>query len=301
MVLALATFAFLKSSTDSVSVRFAFFGCNRVEKEDIVTYPSSANEPQLLQNLRDVRSLTNPPQYLFLAGDIVMGYANDKGEVLRDQLDRWNRVVRRVPLPQTTLVPFPGNHEMNRKDGDVKLSSRHTIPVWNEWYRRSGYPLFGENGPSNTPEAQEDQRILSYSFDRENVHFVVLNTDSLTTRADSKTKETTIGWVPTEWVKQDLASAQSNPKTTSIFVLGHRNLLDPSEGKGDAPIDAEAGKQLEKMFGETSKFRGYLCAHVHAWDIKRFGSGHAFQVIAGNGGSRLEKDWAPAGGHILWL
>jgi hypothetical protein len=299
MLAALAAFFLGQPQTDPVSVRFAFFGCNRVDKEDLSRYASSANEPQLLQNLKDVKSLPNPPDYLFLTGDIVMGYANDHGQVLRKQLTAWNAVVKQVPFEKTQLIPMPGNHEMNRKEGELKLSSTHTIKVWNEWYRLSGYPVLSTNGPKDTDEALQDQSNLSYSFDRENVHFVVLNTDSLTALKDPKSGTGRIGWVPLEWIKKDLAEAEANSKITSVFLLGHRNLLDPADSVGDAPIDPEVGKKLTALLESTSKFRGFLCAHVHSWDLKPFSSKTGYQVIAGNGGSRLEKNWNPSTGQYF--
>ena len=50
----------------------------------------------------------------------------------------------------------------------------------------------------------------------------------------------------------------------------------------------------------TPKVRAYVCAHVHAFDIAPLGGqSKASQVILGNGGSKLEKDWDPEGGTFF--
>src|SRR5258706_10229330 len=71
-----------------VALTFAFFGCNRIEAKDWeetrTENPSSANLPQLRQNLADVAKLS--PDFLFFGGDVVMGYADDQGDVLRSQM-----------------------------------------------------------------------------------------------------------------------------------------------------------------------------------------------------------------------
>ncbi len=296
MILALSVCFAHSLFSPEPSVRFAFFGCNRVEKADIETYPSSANEPQLLQNLKDVAALSPRADFLFATGDIVMGYADDKGQVLKKQLGLWKAVADKVQLPkETRFIPMPGNHEMNRKAGDDKVSSEHTIAVWNDWYKASGYPIMSTNGPKNVAEAQQDQSILNYSFDYRNVHFVVLNTDSLTTEKDATTGKVKIGWVPVAWIQKDIEAAEQDDMVQAIFVLGHRNIIDPAESKGDAPIDPAAAEKVLQTFQASKKLRGYLCAHVHAWDLKGMGP-TSWQVIAGNGGSKLEKGWSPKTG-----
>ncbi|MGK4495529.1 hypothetical protein ACSLVN_27355, partial [Klebsiella pneumoniae] len=41
----------------------------------------------------------------------------------------------------------------------------------------------------------------------------------------------------------------------------------------------------------------YVCSHVHAFDVTPLAEdAPSWQVVLGNGGSKLEKDWDPEGG-----
>jgi hypothetical protein len=76
---------------DSIDLRFAFFGCNRIEKADWeatkAQNPSSANIPQLLQNFRDIQSMKPIPLLTFVGGDLVLGYADDDGSTFKLQMN----------------------------------------------------------------------------------------------------------------------------------------------------------------------------------------------------------------------
>jgi hypothetical protein len=50
---------------------------------------------------------------------------------------------------------------------------------------------------------------------------------------------------------------------------------------------------LESLLDQTTKVRGYFCAHAHLWDATRLpGPRGVYQVVAGNGGSPVESSWA---------
>lgn len=309
MITLLCSLLLASGKPDSVSLSFAFFGCNRIEKKDWEetrdANPSSANLPQLNRTFRDLAQMKRVPSLVFAGGDLVMNYIDDKGEVLWEQLKDWQRVFWNSPLAgKCILVPFPGNHEVNKKVGDMKLPNPLTLPVWNRWYAQSGFRQLGFNGPlgkaGNPDRVVGDQSRLNYSFDVHHVHFVVLNTDTTTSVLDPKTGKPTVGWIPAEWARKDIERAQRDPSVKAIFVTGHRNLVDGKTSKGDAPIAPAAGVKLLNALRVNKKVRAYVCAHVHAWDVVNLGgASKAWQVIAGNGGSKLESDWAPAGGTFF--
>ena len=117
----------------SVELTFAFFGCNRIDITDWEKTKaenlSTANIPQLRQNLTDIAMLA--PDYLFFGGDLVLGYADDRGETLRAQMSAWLSLVQTLPRAEKThYVAIAGNHELNRKVGEQKLSNPATNPVW---------------------------------------------------------------------------------------------------------------------------------------------------------------------------
>lgn len=309
-----ALLAFVPALTDSahaqqerkVAVTFAFFGCNRIDLKDWEKTrkenPSSANLPQLRQNLTDVAKLS--PDLLFFGGDLVMGYADDKGEVLRSQMAAWIDVIKKLPhTPRTQYVVMTGNHELNRKIGDTRLPNPPTDGVWTRLITSAGLVPYEAKGPTPLTSAEDhlvsDQRALSFSFDRGSVHFVVLNTDTRVTTQDVETGETKIGMIPVHWLNADLDAAEKNSKVKCVVVMGHRNVIDPENAKGDAPIDPECAVPMIESLKSHAKVRAYVCAHVHAFDITRIGNSGLQQVVFGNGGSKLEKGWDPKGGRTF--
>lgn len=274
------------------SLTFAFFGCNRVDKKDLdpVGNPSSANRAQLAQTLKEVAEIH--PSLLFAGGDLVNNYADDDGATLWAQLGGWTPLMAEVPKT-IPIVALPGNHELNKRVGDQRMASTITYPVWKAWLTRSPF-LYAQNGPTPATDPGDglvlDESRMSYTIDRQGVRFIVLNTDTRTDRRDRATG-TTLGWIPALWAGKELAKAEQDPKIRAVFVVGHRNLIDPSEGKGDAPIDPVAAKRLLAAMHGKRKLRAYVCAHVHAWNVRPIPGTRAVQIVAGDGGSKLE-DWA---------
>ena len=268
----------------------AFFGCNRVDAKNLdpIKNPSSANQSQLAQTLREVAALR--PALLLAGGDLVNNYADDGGATLSAQLDAWSREVSAFPK-SIPIVPIAGNHELNKKIGDQRMSETATYPRWKAWMIDSGL-LYGSNGPTPARDPQDalalDESKMSFSLDRAGVRLIVLNTDTRTTTTDPVTG-TALGWIPAHWANEQLAKAERDPKVRAVFVVGHRNLIDPSEGKGDAPVDKRAADRLLAAMRGKKKLRAYVCAHVHAWNVRPIPGTSAVQIISGDGGSKLEK------------
>ncbi len=300
----------LSSVSPAPDVSFAFFGCNRMDAKDwkpiAKESPSSANVAQLNQNFDDIAGLPTVPKYFFALGDLVNNYAEDQGETLNSQLEGWWDLWRASKLNgKTSLLVVPGNHELNRKKGDQRLPNLATDKVWNDWMSRHALDKEAGNGPTatgdNPDKLVDDQSRLNFSYTTsEGIHFIVLNTDTRTSEIDEPTKETKIGWVPYRWVQTDLDAAEKDPSVRAVFLMGHRNLVAPDNTKGDAPIISECADPLLASVRSHSKVRAYLCAHVHANEVKNLGGdSKAWQLIAGNGGSPLEKGWKPTGGTFF--
>lgn len=270
--------------------------------------PSTANLPQLRRNLADVAYLRPRPRFLFAAGDLVMNYADDNGETLKGQLDAWYDETARVfPFANINLVPLPGNHESNRKRDGKKETNLATAPIWATWMARHNLDRFAGNGPTrlNSPDdaLALDAPKGSYSFDTptaggKKIRFILLDTDTPTITPDPKVG-TKVGWFPAHWASRDLARAQADPKIAAIFLMGHRNLVDPVSCEGDAPADPIPVAVLLSAIRKTPKVRAYLCAHVHAADQTPLAPGLPPQIVAGNGGSPLEKGWNPPEGRTF--
>lgn len=259
---------------DEVVLAFAFVGCNRVgwsEKTDPATGkpvplpPSTANKAQLMQTFQDVAAELAPqPAYLFLCGDIVRN-EQPGFKTLEEQLDLWQADWENSALagsPSTTLVPFPGNHEVLKSveysDGlYYEVPSPPAYETWRAWLAKNQhFPEVG-NGPAEGGRdlLVGDNSQQSYSFDAptadgKHAHFIVLNTDSHSTfkcddpkcyqppQRDVKFKGETIegtmsqkvpGWIAADWAVRDIAAAVADEKTDVIFVLGHKPLLNRDE------------------------------------------------------------------------
>ena len=285
-----------------VALSFVFVGCNRISKADWdpATNPSSANVAQLQQTLTDIAAMPRTPKFVFFTGDLVLALKQDSS-VLAAQLDGWRQLYKAHPIStKVDLVPMTGNHEMLYKDkqSGLELSNPGADQVWTQWLAASGFGAKAGNGPTNAaPNAdalQDDQSKLSYSFDASSVHFVVLNTDTWTTTATGSSNATELGWIALHWLQADLAAAQANAQISSIFVLGHKPIVNPNGSTlADDAINPALTAGIEGALNGTPKIKAYLAAHAHEWDARKLtGARGVYQIIAGNGGSALESNWA---------
>jgi hypothetical protein len=301
----------LAAQQDSVKLSFVFMGCNRIQHHDWKaikdTDHSSANLPQFQQSAVDISQLTPIPPYL----------ESDNGDKLKKQLDAWTKLYDKSPLAgKLTLIPMPGNHEMLQKlddskdkddDDEVEVPNPATDPRWVEWLHKSKFDKFAKaaNGPSKdhpkSDHLADDQSEMTYSFDIGDVHFVVINTDTLSTVINPATKHPYIGWIPYHWIEKDVREAQANSKISAIFLLGHKPIIQPKGGEEeDSTIlnikEFPLADNLRTLILANDKVRAYLCAHEHQWDLMPLDkSQRAWQVIAGNAGSQLNSSFLKAG------
>jgi hypothetical protein len=262
---------------DSNAIAFSFvvFGCNRLAAADTAGDPSTANVPELQQTFKDIVAITPKPNFLFFAGDEVLGATSDS-TVIAKQLNAWVALYQASPMPASgiELVALPGNHETQSA---AKLSY---VAAERTWLRiMAPYITRGGNGPGvgGPDNLQTDQSHLSYSFDYKDTHFVTLNTDP--TGAD---------WhVPTYWVDADISAARAKGQK-HVFVIGHKPGYSyptiPTDGLGEDPAaqatfwNVLVANQVEAMFS----------AHNHVFYRNQPQAGKTWMVIAGNGGSALE-------------
>jgi hypothetical protein len=292
------------SPQDTVRYSFVYLGCNRLQDSDWKpmkeTNPSSANVPQLQQTLADLAGLNPSPQFFFFVGDLVLNLEPDDGKTLQKQLDAWTLLYNASPpAGKIPLIPLPGNHEMLQQVNGNEVPNAATDPVWLSWLKENHLDGYAGNGPTpagtNADLLVDDQSALTYSFDRGDMHFVLLSTDTLNQPDQA-------GWIATNWIANDLQQAQQNPDTTAIFVLGHKPIVPPKDATDDADgilntTPYPLAQRLQQLLQQTPKVKAYLCAHAHEWSATQLGgAGGAWQVVAGNGGSQLEHSWNPPGG-----
>jgi len=284
---------------DPTVYRFAFMGCNRLSFDDLsADNPSSANRAQLLADFNTLPSVSPAVSHLFFAGDLVANL--DPGTAtLQSQLTAWLELFQTTALAQSSIqmVTFTGNHEVLESQDDpdtgesVEVPNPATLPVWVSLMESF---IAGSNGPTtaapNLDQVTQDQSRLSYSFQDGNVLYVILNTDTFIDLV-------TLGDVPLNWLQQTLAQAEADNTVEHVFVMGHKPIVSPpgaTEGPGAGSIRTEEKSPFAQLLAGNSKVRGYLCAHAHLWDYATLEGGTP-QVIAGNGGSKVEPPFDDTG------
>mgnify|MGYP000035124173 CR=1 FL=1 len=296
---------------------FAYLGCNRVGySAQTPSEPSTANVAQMQQTFKDIAALPVKPDYFFFAGDLVLGMSADKGVTLSNELTAWKALYDKSNFAASgiELLPLPGNHEADASEevspGEyIEYPDADNLSVWVDWLKTNNFAK-ASNGPSGNKELQRDllaednNQTQTYSFDdvKTGVHYVLLNTDSLSTVVNPLLPEKTVAsWAPLHWVEADFKKASANPAIKRIVVLAHKPLVLSNPGPHDIVYNTAPytlGDSLLELFGDTPKFSGYFAAHSHQWlyTDKIGPKQNVTQVLAGNGGSQLNGGWDPKGG-----
>ncbi|WP_055074642.1 metallophosphoesterase [Pseudanabaena sp. 'Roaring Creek'] len=272
-------------SDNDIDFSFVVVGCNRADKADVdKTAPSTANIEQLKRTFKEVSELSPPPKFLFFAGDLVFGYTSDTAQ-LESQLKGWRDLYENSPLAssKTTLIPITGNHEtQNEKKKSYKEAEKTWIEVMEPYLKYAG------NGPhaGGKDNLKTDQSKLTYSFDYKGTHFVILNTDPVGRDYS----------VPKAWVAKDLQTARSR-FAKHIFAIGHKPAYALAPNLYVPPLEKEDG--LGRLYPDDrdefwaslvkNKAEAMLAAHNHIYSRLKGPNGNTWQIIAGNGGSVLEK------------
>ncbi len=272
-------------SDQDIEFSFVVIGCNRVEKTDIKsTLPSTANIEQLQRTFTEIAALSPAPKFLFFAGDMVYGYNSDPN-VLESELKGWRELYEKSPLASTptTLITIPGNHEVQNEKKVAYLEAEKT------WLNvMAPYLQYAGNGPKagGPDNLKTDQSSLTYSFEYNNTHFLILNTDPVGK-----------DWsVPLNWINQDLDEATKN-QVEHIFAIGHKpaytyplNLYRPAEKLEDG-LGRLYPQERDQFWDLLVKSRSeaMLTAHNHLYYRTKGPKGNTWQIIAGNGGSQLDS------------
>jgi hypothetical protein len=284
-------------------MRIAVVGGCRLQRKDVKkqarTNPSSATYNQLVQTLHDLSQLTTPPRYTFFTGDIVNNLIADQGEVLSGQLNGWIQIVRHSTLwKKSEFVCMPGNHEVLEWIGeDGEVPNPPCYPIWQGFVKGHGLARHGGNGPKGggADHLVGDQSSTTYSFTDNHVHFVVVNTDSLSTAMDPQTGHPYGSWIPIHWIERDFRRAEADPDVRTILMLGHKPLHQRSLGAEHTPIELPLSKRLEHLMLTTPKFRAYLTGHEHLWRANRIRARGPWQLIMGNAGTKPDEPWLSHG------
>lgn len=277
------------AAADPTAYSFVVLGCNRVETEDLSTdNPSTANQAQLNRSFAEIARLQPTPAFVFFAGDLVHGKHTDLS-LLERELRAWRQLYEQSPLAGSgsRLVALPGNHELlkNRTFPPDQVTNPGADQVWLKVMQPY---IAGDNGPraGGADHLQADESRLTYSLDYRDTHFLVLNTD--TVGAPST--------VPVHWIADDLQAAKARPDVRHVFAIGHKPAFTPPRTDAeDVGLDAEPTRR--NAFWETLDRFGaeaMVAAHAHRYYRSRPAGFSPWQIVAGNGGSKLEPQLQPA-------
>ena len=294
-------------------------------------FPFCFNIVQLRQDLLDMAVMTPNPRYLFITGDLVMGFARSDQDttdghtreaILEGQLKDFLQGVHPVGVNPPELILLPGNHEMTfktyRPDGKpITGNDDADDHAWSNWVHKNYFESRGGNGPgldaletvNGGHKLKFDQSHMTYSFNAPDaqkgpVHFVILNTDTSTDEITSEGYETE-GLIALPWVQADITAAQKNADIKEIFVLGHRPARPPTLAaakagtfKASDSLSAEVAGPLRQLLVQNDKVKALLVSHVHLFHADTLAdhgdaSTRPVQIVAGNGGVELETFWHP--------
>lgn len=309
------------AESDAIVFRFATVGDSRAEPgdphlsaQDAIWLQSSHVLARMIHEIQ-----AEHPQALVFNGDMIYGYSSDHA-VLDKQYAFWRGMMTHLLETGTYVLPVPGNHEVQLKipnqGGEiVKLAVVSSEQAWRDnmgdlilnvplWqaithvepraWRVGNAPLPGNDGITT------DQRQLSYSFDIDDVHLVVINTDPV--GFDSS--------APVNWLTADFAAARERGMK-HLFVFGHKMAFtytpDGVKAKQDGGFDVR--KPLRDVFWDLieANHATYFCGHEHVFHAsqpRKSSGGSAWQVIVGSGGSPLsikqEASSNPADRMYAW-
>lgn len=277
---------------DSVIFSFSFMGCNRVDRGDVQdSIPSTANKYVLERILKEMSASEKKPELFFFLGDLVL--AESTTQRLNDQLLGWKALYDSTSFSNSgiELVAVPGNHEMLY--GKQVYDEKKKKEEWKEFPLRGSTDIWLKYMQEHMPKDREtlassdtlDNR-LTFSFVRDNVGFVVINTDSYNPPT-AQNPYGLEGMIPTQWVIDKVNEYKANPGIEHVFVFGHKPYYvdgKPNTGHHGLPEGPVLWPELEEA-GVVAMLSAHLHDYQRVQPINTALGGGTYQVIAGNGGS----------------
>ncbi len=166
---------------------------------------NGVNESVLTKLVNHLVTNQQEAKFLFFIGDMVDGNVHD-ADITISQLQFWKETMSPIynnpDMIWPYIWPIVGNHEVRRREDEDN-------------FRRLFQDVF-MNGP-------DDEVGLTYSFDYNNVHFAVVNTNrwyygDLIDTTDDRRDWHYLKYI--DWLEKDLSAAHQR-NVNHIFVLGH--------------------------------------------------------------------------------
>jgi hypothetical protein len=292
VVIVIATLALLTAFSKTggkESYSFVVAGDDRLAPDDTVGNPSTTNTYHLKRLFAEIAEIKPLPKYLFFNGDLVMGYTGGDTVRLARELREWIKIYKASPLASRLikLVAIAGNHEVDERVGKT---GRVSVAAYERTFvREMKEYIRADNGPkatgkvAGTDSLLTDQTRLCYSFNFNGDHFVIFNTDPVG-------RENIVPW---RWLAKDLEQARKGG-VGHIFLFGHK---PPFASHYDSESGLEQSlSNRDSMWAVVERYNcdAYFGSHYHLWDSVQVHKGKTWEIICGNGGAPMGKDWTPS-------
>jgi hypothetical protein len=247
-------------------------------------------------------------EFVVLPGDIILGCDQETNFERAEKcatrqcktfFGSWNRYYNEVGK---NVFVVRGNHEcyIGKNGNPIKWNNMHRT-LWQEFFGK----YLPQNGPKSNAEGI-DERGFTYSFNKENVFFVMIdmyttayddndhhhNTPSIFCMSDKNDKNK-------HWLQEQMNHFTNTPNLQHCFVFGHCPLytLEP-----DCSPTLDFHPEVRDKFIATinEKVGVYFCGHMHYYDhaaIKNtsvppgcLNIKSLHQVLVGTGGADLDWD-----------
>ena len=190
-------------------------------------------------------------EFVVFPGDLVNGSSD--AVTLASQLNHWRDIMAPIYLADVygaKIYAGPGNHEIRSSESEV---------VW-----QSIFQELPANGPS-------DETYMTYSFDYQNSHFVMLNTN----------RSGSAHTVNYDWLADDLSETSAD----HIFVFGHEPAY-PAGPHENSSLDVYPDQRDAFWQVLADHDVGiYFAGHEHLYNHTQVDGVH--QVIAGTCGAPI--------------
>ncbi len=287
--------------TDPVVYSFVFVGCNRVQYGDQKdttnanpvknpTDRSSANLAALSRIYGEIAKEKNKPDLFFFLGDMVCAEEPDT-ITLHKQLAAWVKMQSQPGFNQVKnagieMVTVPGNHEMlfyNTTDGN-EYPEKGATGIWMRYMNQ-----FIPANASRVSGPDSINNLATFSFVRNNIAFVVMNTDTYNDPPNGQ-QYGHEGLIPSAWINAKVKQYRADKSIDHIFVLGHKPYyLYNAKSKMPQPNTGHEGLWKGPDIWptlENEQVAAMLSAHYHDYQRLQPGNKGTYQIVAGNGGSQ---------------
>lgn len=223
-------------------------------------------------------------KFIVFAGDMVDGNRVNPDKTYNELL-HWKDVMSPIynnpNMVWPKVWPVVGNHEIQHRADEENF--------------RKVFPNVYRNGP-------DDEKGLSYSFDFENTHFTIVNTDRWYYGDPNDTTDDRRDWhyiKHLDWLENDLKSARER-NVDHIFIASH-DMIYPVGGhlhdglpnlgrKFKFPMDSTQTwymNQRQQVIDILDKYdvSTHICGHEHLYSRQKVNN--IFEVIAGSAGAPL--------------